>query len=163
MDTITYQGLNQDLVQELNQLGVRFIHAGNYTENKNQFSPDELIKLLAQNNEARLRLALIPLFLEHPEFSRFMTLSNMEEDAQTTLKFYYTAAMFFSHKLNFPSPIPDLFSKELGISLASDPDKNLQNLANRPNQLSNRNINWLGTYTYAVQIWQKGKSKKQLY
>ena len=57
------------LVNALQILGVNFLMGGKKTEETLSKHPTRLITELAQNGEARLRLSLIPLFLEHPEYA----------------------------------------------------------------------------------------------
>jgi len=49
--------------------------------------------------------------------------------------------------------LPDLFSKDLGLSLLPNPEENLKALATRQQELSGKHINWLGTYQHAADIW----------
>ena len=57
------------LTNALRALEVNFILGGNRIEASLHKQPARLIAALAQSEEARLRLSLIPLFLEHPEFA----------------------------------------------------------------------------------------------
>jgi hypothetical protein len=52
--------------------------------------------------------------------------------------------------------LPDLFSKDLNLTPADDPAKNLQALAKRQRELSGSFVNWLATYQHAEQVWRKG-------
>jgi hypothetical protein len=54
------------LVNALHALGVNFLMGGKETDETLSKHPTRLITKLAQSEEARLRLSLIPLFLEHP-------------------------------------------------------------------------------------------------
>jgi hypothetical protein len=57
-------------VNALHALGVRFLMGGSKgSDNSLYRQPARLISKLAQSDEARLRLSLIPLFLEHPEYA----------------------------------------------------------------------------------------------
>jgi hypothetical protein len=40
--------------------------------------------------------------------------------------------------------------------VSSDPEANLKALAIRQQALSGAQVNWLGTYLHAAQVWQKG-------
>lgn len=89
-----------------------------------------LLALLAASDEARLRLALIPLLLRHPEYAGHATaaLRLMPPAAQTYPKCYYSAAVLLQEKhrrrletvLRWLDLLPDLFSTELGL-----PDKRI--------------------------------------
>ena len=63
-------------------------------------STPRLIAELAKSNEARLRLALIPLFLKHPEFAAHVrkTATSLNKTARTTLQCYYSAAVCLQQK-----------------------------------------------------------------
>lgn len=55
------------LVTELNRLGVPFLTGGEPGRAAASLSPEELVVGLTTQPDARLRLALIPLLLVHPE------------------------------------------------------------------------------------------------
>ena len=57
------------LASALHALGVNFIMGGHDVKENLHTRPARLLKALAQSDEARLRLSLIPLFLEHPEYA----------------------------------------------------------------------------------------------
>jgi hypothetical protein len=121
--------------------------------------PAQLLKALAQSEEARLRLSIIPLFLEHPEYVAHVQNAARQLDpaARLTLLCYYTAAVWLAkkHRLN-ATPLPDVFSEELGLNPVDDPEANLQALAKRQKELSGSLTNWLGTYQHAAQVWRQG-------
>ncbi len=122
--------------------------------------PAVLLASLAASDEARLRLALIPLLLRRPEFARHAAaaLRLMPPAAQTCFKCYYTAAMLLQEKhrsrlemlLGRLDSLPDLFSTELRVPQPTDPDDALCILAARQRALTNRSINWLGTYEHGA-------------
>ena len=121
--------------------------------------PAQLLKALAQSEEARLRLSLIPLFLEHPEYVAYVQNAARQLDpaARLTLLCYYTAAVWLAKKYHLNGiSLPDVFSDELGVNLADDPEANLQALAKRHKELSGSFVNWLATYQHAEQVWRKG-------
>ena len=60
------------LANALHFLGVNFIVADHGIPETIHKHPAQLIKALAQSKEARLRLAIIPLLLGHPEFARYI-------------------------------------------------------------------------------------------
>jgi hypothetical protein len=57
------------LTNALHALGVNFVLGRKSKDESLHKQPARLIAALAESSEARLRLSLIPLFLEHPEFS----------------------------------------------------------------------------------------------
>ncbi|MEZ0396957.1 MAG: hypothetical protein ABWK53_11090 [Anaerolineales bacterium] len=124
-----------------------------------------LLTALAQSGEARLRLALIPLFLEHPEFAEYAqdAADRLEFPARLTLQCYYMAAFCLQRILATSGRLlPDLFSGALNLHLGGDPEENLRALTERQRELSGAAVNWLGTYQHAAQIWRKGMESKKV-
>jgi len=147
------------LVNALQTLGVNFLLGGNETEATLSKHPTRLITELAQNGEARLRLSLIPLFLEHPEYaSRVRNIAKkLDLRARLTLQCYYSAAVWLAKKhQQIGAFLPDHFSKELDLTPVRDPEENLRALAERHKELSGSYINRLATYRHAEQVWRKG-------
>lgn len=146
------------LTNALQALNVNFIMGGQSTQETLHKQPDRLIAALAESGESRLRLALIPLFLEHHEFALHVrtVVKKLDPAAQLTLQCYYTAAVWLCKKYRQHDSLPDHFSRELGLQPVDDPDENLRSLAKRHKELSGTWVNWLGTYLHAATIWQKG-------
>ena len=156
-ETVTTTG--DQLTNALHTLGVPFIMGGQTNEESLYTQPSRLLAALAESNEARLRLSLIPLFLEHPEFAVYVRAvgRSLTPSARLTLQCYYCAAVWLGQKHQPGKPsLPDHFSRELGVQVTDDPETNLKSLAQRHQELSAAKINWLGTYLHAAQIWQKG-------
>jgi hypothetical protein len=155
---------NEDqLVSELWARDVRFI-LGKALTDAPTLSPESLLKSLAQSNEARVCLSLIPLLLRHPEFaSEAKTVDRdlSNSDPQLFFRCYFTAAMLFQQIYNEPlsrhfgsqPKLPDLFSNKLGRALTQDPEISLLKLAKRHEILSGHKVNWIGTYKHATDIW----------
>lgn len=158
--TVTTTG--DQLANALRALNVSFILGGQSKDASLHKHPARLIAALAQSEESRLRLSLIPLFLEHPEFAvRVRAIAKkLEPSARLTLQCYYTATVWFAKKYQ-QTTLPDHFSKELGLMPTDDVEENLRELAKRHKELSGRHVNWLGTYLHAVQVWQKGLEYKK--
>src|SRR5215207_291874 len=57
------------LTNALRALDINFIMGGQSTNETLHKQPARLIAALAKSGESRLRLSLIPIFLEHPEFA----------------------------------------------------------------------------------------------
>jgi len=147
------------LANALNALGVNFILGGSGADDTLHRQPARLVAALARSEEARLRLSLIPLFLEHPEYAEFAraVAGRLSPAARLTLQCYYSAAVWFQRKYHSSGvSLPDHFSKDLGLESVEDPDKNLLALAQRHKELSGSFTNWLGTYQHAAQVWRKG-------
>jgi len=147
------------LVNALRALGVNFLLGGKETDETLSKHPTRLITKLAESEEARLRLSLIPLFLEHPEYaSRVHKIAKkLDSPARITLQCYYSAAVWLAKKhQQIGAPLPDHFSKELDLTPVEDPEENLRTLAKRHKELSGSFVNWLATYQHAEQVWRKG-------
>jgi hypothetical protein len=147
------------LTHALRMLGVNFILGGKDTNESLHKHPARLISALAQSDEARLRLSLIPLFLEHPEYASLVrdVAKGINPSARLTLQCYYSAAVWLQRKYHLEStPLPDHFSKDLNLTLVDEPEENLRLLAKRHRELSRSFTNWFGTYMHAAQVWRKG-------
>lgn len=155
----TYSGAQ--LANALYALGVDFVLSGKDKASPLKRKPFQLIVSLAESDEARLRLSLIPLLLCHPEYSKYVRAASklVSPEARLTLQCYYTAAVWLQRKyrerlvplIGRRPPLPNLFSKELGISTNKNPDANLESLARRHQELSKKQINWVGTYEHGAQ------------
>ena len=149
------------ITAQLSALEVNFLQTENSDCGPAKVTQAELIAALATGDEARLRLALIPLLLRHPEFAATVrqVVSQLPAPSQLVLKCYYTAAQFLQQKYHTrlqalfgPLPmLPALFLADLGLSTVVDPAQGLQLLAERHRQLSGRAINWLGTYEHGAE------------
>lgn len=132
---------------------------------------EQLIANLAESSEARIRLALIPLFLRHPDLASDLAdiASHLSDSAQVILACYYSAAYNLQQKyadrleklFGLQRSLPDLFSQKLGISAKQSPEAQLKELAIRQSELSGRQINWLGTYEHAAQRFISYLEKRQ--
>lgn len=151
------------LTNALRALNINFILGGQSKGDELHKHPARLIAALAQSEEARLRLSLIPLFLEHPEFAtRVRAIAKkLEPSARITLQCYYSAAVWFAKKYR-QTNLPDYFSKELGLTPTENVEEDLRELAKRHKELSGRHVNWLGTYIHAEQVWQKGMEHQKI-
>jgi len=156
----------EQLTTALHKLGVNFIMGEQVPNESIHKQPARLIAALAQSPEARLRLSLIPLFLEHPEFADYVpsVATRLDPAARLVLKCYYTAAVWLQQQHrnqlkaligNKPSLV-DYFSYEIGYEISNNSEENLKSLAQRHWLLSGAQVNWLGTYQHAVQVMLKG-------
>lgn len=163
MQTTASPITGDQLTHALHALGIRFILPCPNVLPAPTLRPNRLIAELAQSSEARLRLSLVPLFLEHPEYAAAARAiyPRLPVAARLTLACYYTAAYWLQRKhhqqiedlLGKTSLLPDHFSHELALATTPDPDQNLALLAQRQRELSDLAINWLGTYQHAAQVW----------
>ncbi len=149
------------LVAELDALGVHFLQRESDPGATGEVDSVTLLAALATSDEARLRLALIPLLLQHPDFAAHaaLVLQRLPAPAQIVFKCYYTAALLLQKKhlshlealLGKRDLLPDLFSAELDVLALHNPETGLRILAKRQSMLSGKFINWLGTYEHAAQ------------
>lgn len=151
-----------ELVSTLNSLGIHFVAGGEKVRKlAYAMSPSELLAALARQSDARLRLAIIAVLLYRPEFANAVpeAITRLAEPAQSTLELFYTAAMLLQQKyadrlqslLGAREPLPDFFSRQLGIATSGDAQFRLKQLAERHRVWSGLDINWLGTYEHAVE------------
>jgi hypothetical protein len=149
------------LVSELWAWDVRFL-TGNQSTFTPLLTPASLMASLAQSENARVRLSLIPVFLRHPEFASEVESADKSLSPQTNqlvLRFYYTAAFLLQRKyrerltriFGKQPQLPDIFSTKLGISLDKNPEQALLQLSKRHQALSGQFINWLETYEHAAE------------
>ncbi|MCC7119564.1 MAG: hypothetical protein IT310_13650, partial [Anaerolineales bacterium] len=117
---------DDQLTNSLHALGVKFIMGGHSEIEALHKHPALLIAALAESDDARLRLSLIPLFLEHPEFSDYVQQAarRLDASAQLTLQCYYSAAVWFGQKFLLRVSLTDYFSKELGLHPVENIDEN---------------------------------------
>jgi hypothetical protein len=156
----------EQLAGALQALGIQFIMGKSSADKSLHKHPASLIAALAESNESRLRLSIIPLFLEHPEFAAHVrgAANQVDPAGRLMLQCYYTAAVWLQRKygsridllIGRKESLPDYFSSGLGLQNTDDPTINLQQLAERHRQLSGAQVNWLGTYEHAAQVWIKG-------
>jgi hypothetical protein len=152
------------LTNALRALDVNFIMGGQIKGESLHKQPARLITALAESDESRLRLSLIPLFLEHPQFARHVrsVAKKLKPQARLTLLCYYSAAVWLAQKYHVRNgSLPDYFSEELNLHISADPEENLRELAKRHRTLSGMKVNWLGTYQHAARVWQKGLEYKK--
>ena len=148
------------LVTELNRLGVHFVTGGEPEQVVPSLPSAKLLAGLTTQSEARLRLALIPLLLVHPELTTAVpeALARLSEREQLTLKLFYTAAVILQQchaeqlrvLLGQYTSLPDRFAAELGIPTVGDCLDRLKQLGEQHQALSGLAINWVGTYRHAA-------------
>ena len=163
---------NEALAATLDQLGVRFISSEMDIPTEELLSPEDLLCGLARSNEARMRLALIPLFLRHSHYALQVSesLNRLPPTQQNILRCYYTAAHLLQQKyfsqindlFETSQALPDLFERTLGLDKTKSADERLKQLAKQQAKLSGRPINWYGTYEHAYdRLVHHTKKRKQ--
>ncbi|MGC9335259.1 MAG: hypothetical protein ACP5JJ_13985 [Anaerolineae bacterium] len=149
-----------ELISALNALGVHFLSGGE-SPPEAVLPPARLLAALAEQEDARLRLAIVPLLLYRPGLACTVpeTLSLLTEPAQTRFKLFYTAAVLLQEEYAAPLEklagqqvrLPDLFSRELGIPSGGQPDARLKHLGERHRAVSGVAANWIGTYHHGAE------------
>lgn len=158
----------EEIVAELQRLGIRYLSRGSNSTNNQNLSPVELIAGLTRQPSSRVRNALISLFLAKPEYAIHVqeALAQLTSDESNILRLFYTAAVFLQEKYRINSLVvlPDLFSEKIGI-LEKDADEKLHSLGMKHRQISGLRINWQGTYENAAKHlfrqWELEKSWKK--
>lgn len=150
-----------ELVGALDARGVPFLTGGVQSARALALTPTELLLGLARDQDARVRLAVIPLLLRHPEFAAQAqeAAARLSGDARRTFELFYTAARLLQQKYSAPlddllgtqPSLPDLFSGELGLVLSSDVEAARRQLAERHAALLGLSANWAGTYEHAAK------------
>lgn len=153
----------EQLVAALRRYGVRFL-APSDPQGEGDLSPQDLVARLVAHGDARLRLALISLFLLHPEWGEQVPtwLPSLEPSVAQEIKIWYQAAVYLQRLWwtrlglylgDFP-PLPDWFSQELGLPSAQERQgkKGLYALADWHRQHSPYPFNRLASYQRAVEL-----------
>jgi hypothetical protein len=149
------------LVAELARLGVGYLSRQFTDESPTTPSPDILIADLVRQPTSRVRVAVISLFLAHPEFAEYVpkAIKSLPLKYAQTLKIFYSAAFllqkeyarslrpFLGAKWKW---LPDLFSQELGWA-SLHPREGLKKLAQAHTELTKTKLNWAGTYNNAAR------------
>lgn len=149
------------LMQEMDRIGVHFIVGGSYPGPMDPLSPKELLAGLVAHSDARIRLSLIAVLLQHPDYASEVhnALELLPKPQDLALQLYYTAAHFlqviYHRQLRHVSgqfqDLPDYFSKELHISTEGSATDQLKQLAQTHKKISGLPLDWHGTYRHAAQ------------
>ena len=88
------------LISSLNSYGVQFLVGENEEEISSPLHPRELLAGLSLQDDARMRLALIAVLLQKPEFSLEASdvLDMLPNAHQPIFKLYFTAACYLQSK-----------------------------------------------------------------
>jgi hypothetical protein len=149
------------LTAELQARGLHYLIGSLPAPSSPRLTDDVLLAGLARQEDARLRSALIPLFLSQPSLTRALprALSQLGPTEQTALKIYYTAAAILQSEFSdtlvaaYPQwrPLPDLYSEELGLRASDDATQRLHQLGSIHARLTGSQVNWPGTYRHAAE------------
>lgn len=163
LDKYLEQFSEDELVGALDALDVAFLMGGVQDKAAQAMSPVEVFQGLVHSSDARVRSAIIPLLLRHPEFADAArrAASLLEGRAQYTLQLFYTAAHLLQKKydkrlvglLGVQERLPDLFSDTLGIELSNEIQQSLARTGERHAELIGLKMNYAGGYEHAARTW----------
>ncbi len=125
----TTDAQRETLVALLRERGVRYLAPSDAVATEEIGSDEALLLTLLQQSDTRLRLALIPLLLRHPDLAEHVATLVDQADPETVLDMQtlYMAAVYLQRLwktrlgfyLNF-TPLPDLFSQQMGLPPADE-------------------------------------------
>ena len=151
------------LVAALRRRGVGYLAPSDATEDR-PLGDLDLVEGLARHGEARLRQALIPLFLLHPHLASLVRGcgSRLEPPARVELQAHYMAAVYLQRMwsarlrryLGALPELPDHFSTELGLPTPEDEwgKAGLHALADWHATASGRRANRLSEYEGTAEL-----------
>jgi len=149
------------LIAELHRLGIRHLATMTPPSDDVPLTPLRMLTSMAACPDARVRSALVPLFLWRPDLAACVreAAAITTGQARAMVMCGYSAAVALEHQLagalehirpaDAP-PLHDVFDQDLGLVAAMSPIVRLEEVARRHAQLSGRDINWRGTYEHAV-------------
>jgi hypothetical protein len=148
------------LISQLNRIGVHFLVDEANPGLTEALSPARLLAELAQQSDARLRLALIAVLLQFPDFSEDanQALEILDEPQGLIFKLYYTGAQILQRLYSVQlqdvmrefTRLPDYYSEELQISRLGPAPEQLKQLAKRHQETTGLHLNWYGTYCHTA-------------
>jgi hypothetical protein len=156
---------DDQLVGALNLYDVPFLTGGLCDDAARALTPDAILEGLARSAEARVRSAIIPFLLRHPEFVDGAKMAAerlpLGQPAGITLACFYTAALFLQKKyeerlvrlFGVQPMLMDLFSGELDLASGGNVETALKLLGERNAALGGLTLNWVGTYEHAARTW----------
>lgn len=152
----------EELVAELDLLGIRYLSRQSSYLADEVRPPERLLADLVRQPHARVRAAVIPLLLSHPEYAEAVptVLKQLPSHDRLTLQSLYTAAVFLQREhADRLRPLvrqswrwlPDLLSDELGLPTMGTPREKLRLLDLEMRYRTGVRVNWMGTYEAAAE------------
>jgi|GEM_PF-1234916 len=161
------------LVAELSRLGLR--HLSGVDEamlHLQRLHPRHLLCGLVMSEDARVQMALVPLFLHCPSYGVHvpdavdwlskagLPKSAFDAPAADTLQLYYQAAVYIQTSLQQGPPLTDLYSAALGLTPATqimtpqDAEAAVQAVADiHAQRAGSKVINWARTYRHQLDVY----------
>jgi hypothetical protein len=125
---MSYQ--RETLVAELKKRGISFLAPSDAVSTETISSDEELIVALLEQSDARLHLALVVLFIRHPELAESVAVlvKKLSSPQALELQTLYMAAVYLqrfwlthlSLYLGTFSLLPDLYSRQLDLPSADE-------------------------------------------
>lgn len=124
-------GYSRDaLVAALRDRGVAYLAPSDAVAREMPESNEQLLRALLHQDDSRLRLAIVPLLLRHPEISASVPdlAVGLDETASLELQTLYMGAVYLQRNwwsrlriyLDEMTLLPDLFSHQMGLPLPSE-------------------------------------------
>ena len=149
------------LIDNMNRIGVHFLVDASNPRLTDSLTPAALLAGLAAQSDARMRLALIAVLLQRPDYANYAheALELLDEPQQLTFKLYYIAAyhlqIAYVNQLNdvlgLSIKLTDYYSEELNIEEDNSVAPELSLLAELHKDITGLPLNWYGTYNSAAQ------------
>lgn len=147
----------EQLVAELELLGVRYLSRQTNYQATQVRPPAVLIADLIKQPDARVRCALIAVLLSRPDLATAVpaALPCLTTTERVTLKCFYTAAVLLQRQyaerlrpfmMKNWQWLPDLFSQELGLGENDSWPGKLAHLGEEHQRRTRTTVNWTGTY-----------------
>lgn len=133
-------------------------------------SDEALLAGLVCHEAARIQMALIPLFLRHPELTEVVpkVVTTLLQSEQKVLELYYTAAVLLQKAtkadleslLGDTPQLQDWYSEELGV-VGKSTEERLESLASCHAYFSRLELNWIGTYWHSANRFLKSLRRRR--
>jgi len=152
------------LVAELDLLGIRYLSRQTASKPANLRSPQALLADLVRQPSARVRAAVIAVFLSHPEYAKAVpsALEHLESGERLTLQLFYVAAVLlqqeYAHRLRPYMKMGWQWLPNLGhtagewrLPVDGTPREKLAALGREHQRRAHQMVNWVGTYEQVVR------------
>lgn len=148
-------GEEEQLVAELELLGIRYLSRHTSDQAQRVREPDVLLADLVRQPSARVRNAVIAVLLSYPDYAEAVpaALERLQPVEQRTLRLFYTAAVLLQQEYAARlrpfvagRRLPDRFATDLGLPPVGSPRERLVALGQRHRQQTQSIVNWVGTY-----------------
>ncbi|MCY3709113.1 MAG: hypothetical protein OXG26_09460 [Caldilineaceae bacterium] len=120
----------ESLVAALRDRGISYLAPSDAVAREALETDEKLLWALLHHDDSRLRLAIIPLLLRHPEISASVPdlADSLDESALLELQTLYMAAVYLQRNwrsrlsiyLDEVTLLPDLFSHQMGLPLPDE-------------------------------------------